>query len=333
MGIKQNKDFDKNLNAVLRKIGFDKVYTTGFGSDVLINELADQLLEMIDNKSEDTIYISSCPSWVKYAEQFTPSILPFLSKLKPPQQITGALIKTLVADQMNIKPEKIFSVSVTPCVAMKFEARRDGMMRKGISDVDTVLTVRELARLIRLYGIDISVPDSELTDEPMALRSSSAILTEVSGGTTEAVVRSAYFKRHKKEIDKQVFKKIRSVNSFRDTIFTIDENEINVAVIDGLTGLEKLRTSIASGIKYNLVEVMVCPGGCVHGAGMPLCNSKEGVRNRAKMVYQADETEAVGLPAKSPALFTLYEKYAKENKEIASRSVFKTHFSKRDVLL
>jgi iron-only hydrogenase group A len=331
--IKQGKDFDNNLNAVLRKIGFDKVYSTGFGSDVLINELSEQLLEMIESKSEDPLYISACPSWVKYAEQFTPSLLPYFSKLKPPQQITGALIKTLVADQLKVKSEKIFSVSVTPCVAMKFEARREGMMRKGISDVDAVLTVRELARLIKLYGIDVSVPAGEPTDEPMALRSSSAVLTEVSGGITEAVLRSAYFKKYKKEVDKLMFKKIRSANSFRDTLFSMEENEIHVAVVDGLTGLGKLRASVASGAKYNLVEVMVCPGGCVHGAGMPFCNSKEGVRNRAKLVYQADETEAVGLAAKSPAIFTLYEKHAKENKEIASKTVYKTHFSKRDVLL
>ena len=79
---------------------------------------------------------------MKYAEQFMPGLIPQLSTVKSPQQITGALIKTLVADQMGVKPEQIFSVSATPCMAMKFEARRDGMMRKGISDVDSVLTVQ-----------------------------------------------------------------------------------------------------------------------------------------------------------------------------------------------
>ena len=333
LGIKQTKDFDKTLNAVLRKIGFDKVYTTGFGADVLINEMAEHLLEKIESKSDNTIYFSACPAWVKYAEQFMHSVLPSLSKLKSPQQITGALIKTLIADQLKVKPEKIFSVSVTPCMAMKFEARRDGMMRRGIRDVDSVLTVRELARLIRLYGIDVSSPEGESADEPMALRSSSAVLSEVSGGLTEAVLRSVYLKKYKKEVDKQIFKKIRSVSSFRDMVFSIDGIDIKIAVIDGLTGLEKLKTSVSAGVKYDLIEVMVCPGGCVHGAGMPFCNSKEGIKGRAKLIYLADETEAVGLPAKSPALFLLYEKFAKENKEIASKSVYNTHFSKRDVLL
>ena len=218
-------------------------------------------------------------------------------------------------------------------MAMKFEARRDGMIRKGISDVDSVLTVRELARLIRLYGIDIFNPEGEPADEPMAVRSSAALLAEVSGGLTEAVLRSAYFKKHKKEVDKQMFKKIRSVSSFREIVFSIDGIDIKVAVVDGLTGLEKLKSSLASGVRYELIEVMACPGGCVHGAGMPFCNSKEELRNRAKLIYQADDTEAIGLPVKSQGILTLYEKFAKENKEIASKSVFQTHYSKRDVLL
>jgi iron only hydrogenase large subunit-like protein len=207
------------------------------------------------------------------------------------------------------------------------------MMRKGISDVDSVLTVRELARLIRLYGIDISNSESEPADEPMAIRSSSAILTEVSGGLAEAVLRSVYFKKHGKEPDKQLFKKIRSGNSFRDTFFPIDGKEIKIAVVDGLTGLEKLNTNIVSGIKYNLIEVMVCPGGCVHGAGMPFCNTKEGLRNRAKLVYHADEMEGLRLPEKSPAIFNLYERFAKEKKEIGIKTVYNTHFARRDVLL
>jgi iron only hydrogenase large subunit-like protein len=106
-----------------------------------------------------------------------------------------------------------------------------------------------------------------------------------------------------------------------------------VAVVDGLNGLEKLKISMDAGINYDLIEVMACPGGCVHGAGMPFCNSKEGVKGRAKIIYQADETEGLSLPSKSPAIFNLYEKFAKENKEIASKSVYNTHFSKRDVLL
>jgi iron-only hydrogenase group A len=333
LGMKYTRDFDKILNTILRKIGFDKVYKTGLGTDVCITEITGQLSEKIENKSDNPLYISACPAWVKYAEQFIPSLIPQLSTVKSPQQITGVLIKTLVADQLKVKPEEIFSVSATPCMAMKFEARRDGMMRKGISDVDSVLTVRELARLIRLYGIDTSNIEHEPADEPMSGRSSAAILSEVSGGIAEAVIRLYYYQKTKKELDKQVFKKLRSTASFREMSITVDDNEIRVAVVDGLTALEKLKASMASGNNYDLVEVMTCPGGCVHGAGITFNTSKDEIKNRAKLVYQSDETEAINLPCKSPALINLYEKLLKENTDIADKKIFFTHFEKRNVLL
>lgn len=333
LGMRYTRDYDKILNSILRKIGFDKVYKTGTGTDVCITEITGQLTHKIENKIDTPLYISACPAWVKYAEQFIPSLIPQLSTVKSPQQITGALIKTLVAGQLGVKPEEIYSVSATPCMAMKFEARRDGMMRKGISDVDSVLTVRELARLIRLYGIDTSNIEHEPADEPMAGRSSSSILAEVSGGLAEGVTRLFHYQKMKKEPDKQVFKKLRSSGNFRETAVQVGDDTVNIAVVDGLTGLEKLRTSLSSGKKYDLVEVMTCPGGCVHGAGLPYSPSKDEIKNRTKLVCQADDTEAISLPCKSPACINLYERLLKENSEIADKKIFYTHFEKRNVLL
>ncbi|MGD0341050.1 MAG: [Fe-Fe] hydrogenase large subunit C-terminal domain-containing protein, partial [Bacteroidales bacterium] len=253
LGIKYNKDFDRILNSILRKIGFDKVFLTGTGTDISISEIADELKKKIGNKERTPLYISACPAWVKYAEQFIPSILPRLSTVKSPQQVTGALIKTLVAEQAGVKAGKIYSVSATPCMAMKFEARRDGMMRKGISDIDSVMTVRELARLIRLYGIDVTNIEPEPADDPMAGRSSAAALAETSGGMAEAIARTLFFVSTGKEVDKLQFKKLRAGGSFREATISGDFMELKVAVVDGLLGLEKLRAAQSSGINYDLI--------------------------------------------------------------------------------
>jgi len=330
LGIKFTKDFDKALNSVLRKMGFDKVFNTGTGTDICIEEITYHLLERIKNKADKPLFISICPAWVKYAEQFMPSLIGDLSVVKSPQQITGALIKTLVASQVEAKAEKIFSVSVTPCTAMKFEARRDGMMRKGISDVDSVITIRELGRLIRLHGIDITNAGQEPADEPMEGRSSVAALAEVSGGMAEGIIRSAWFRLTGKEAEKQMFKKLRSGGNFREASFIAGEEQISVAVIDGLTGLDKLNAARAAGRKYNLIEVMTCPGGCISGAGLAPASDR---KNRAKMIWQADEADAVSIPGKSPVVINLYEKLISGNKEIADKKIFYTHFEKRDVLL
>ena len=333
LGIRYNKDADRMLNAILRKIGFDKVFTTGIGTDVCVTEITGQLFEKLEKRTASPIFVSACPAWVKYCEQFLPSYIPMLSTVKSPQQIAGVLIKTIVAGQHKVNPENIFSVSATPCLAMKFEARRDGMMRKGISDVDSVLTVRELSRLIRLYGIDSTNIEPEPADEPLAGRSSSAVLAEVSGGLTEGILRALHYQVLKKEADKKLFKKLRSTGSFREISITIGEFELKVAVIDGLTGLEKLKASMTSGKNYDLVEIMTCPGGCVHGAGLPFSSAKENIRTRTKMVYQTDDNEPVNLPCKSPHLINLYEKLLRGNNEISDRKIFYTHFEKRNVLL
>lgn len=333
MGMKYTRDFDMLLNSVLHRIGFDKVYNTGTGTDICVTEITDQLIRNLQNKIREPLYLTVCPAWVKYAEQFMPSVIPMLSALKPPQQIVGALVKSYVADDLNLKPEQIYSVSVSPCIAMKFEARRDGMTRKGISDVDSVLTVRELVRLIRLFGVDMTGIDRERADEPFTGRSSSAVIAEVSGGFTEAVLRLLYFRLLNNEPDKQSFKKLRLSGDFRETEFRAGEYEIRSAVVDGLTGLEKLKTSLEKGVEYDMIEVMVCQGGCIHGGGMPFASSKEDLKNRTKTVYQNDENEAVSLPVKSTAMLNLYDMINAAESELSGKSVLHTRFEKRNVLL
>ncbi|MGB8491787.1 MAG: [Fe-Fe] hydrogenase large subunit C-terminal domain-containing protein [Bacteroidales bacterium] len=333
LGIKYTKDFDRSLNTVLRKIGFDKVFTTGAGTDICIKELAATLAGNLQKKDAGPLYISACPAWVKYAGQFKAGLLPRLSVVKSPQQITGVLIKTVVAGQLGVQPEQIFSVSVTPCMAMKYEALRDGMMRKGISDVDSVMTVRELVRLIRLFGIDISNTDRENADEPMAGRSSSAVLAEVSGGFSEGVIKQLVYENTGKEIDRQVFKKLRGSGTFRESVIKAVDTGIRIAVVDGLAGLEKLEAAEAAGTRFDLVEVMACRGGCIHGGGMPFTGSREELKNRTRGAYQSDETEAISLPCKSPSLINLYEKHLKGMREEKGEDIFYTHFEKRIVLL
>jgi iron only hydrogenase large subunit-like protein len=331
LGVKYNRDFDRLLNAALRKTGFEKVFLSGTGTDLLITELTDAVIAARNAGSDKPLIISACPAWVKYCEQFFPDILPMLSTLKTPQQITGAIIKSVV----NVSAEKsrVYTVSVTPCTAMKFEARRDSMTRKGISDIDTVLTVRELARLIILYGIDITNIDPEPADEPMSQRSSSALLAETAGGISEAVIRSLVVRAGEKEPDRQAIKKLRAGGSFREVTITAGEASWSVAVVDGLKGFEKLRQMLDGGKLFDLVEVMACPGGCVNGGGMVPAGSKEAVRQRSKFVFQSDEQEAVKGPENSASVAELNDRVFKQCAELAESKLFHTHFAKRDVLL
>lgn len=333
LGIKPPKDFDRVLNGILRRMGFNKVFHSGFGTDILIEEIADEIIGKNDSGFDEPLYVSACPAWVKYAEQSLPNELKNLSVLKPPLQITGALVKTLVSSLSGIKPQQIYSVAVTPCTAMKFEARRDSMMTKGICDIDTVLTVRELARLIRLYGIDTAGTEGEPADEPMALSSASAILAETAGGIAEGVVRSVFLKSAGKIPDRKIFKNIRNSTSFRDAQFTTGTMNFSVAIVDGLAGMGKLREALSAGRKYNLIEVMACSGGCVNGGGMSPCRTKEDLKTRIKQVYQSEESALIQSPSASPPVLNFYEKHMKNTEILKDKKVLHTSFSKRDVLL
>jgi iron only hydrogenase large subunit-like protein len=78
---------------------------------------------------------------------------------------------------------------------------------------------------------------------------------------------------------------------------------------------------------------MVCPGGCINGAGMPFRNQKDDRKNLARMIYQADEHDAIDLPENSPVMMNFYDKLIAENNEIADKKIFHTHYVKRNVLL
>lgn len=331
--IKPSKDFDRILNGILKKIGFSKIFLTGSGTDILIEELAGEVSERMNDQNSAPLFISACGAWVKYAEQALPDELQNLSVLKPPQNITGAYVKSVLAGRMGLKPQQIYSVSVTPCTAMKFEAKRDGMMVKGIYDVDSVLTVRELARLIQLYGIDASGTEGEYADDPMLQRSAMAALAEISGGLTEAVVRSVISKITGHDPGHKEFKSILTGGSFREATYKAGEKTLSVAVVDGLTGIEKLKEAIVSGKKYNLVEVMVCPGGCINGGGLPVGRTKEELRNRVKQIVAAEETAVIQMPYTSPFVMSFYEKDVKSEPSLSERKILYTCFAARDVLL
>jgi len=331
LGVKYTRDFDKLLNAALRKAGFDRIFLSGTGTDILITELTDAVISAKKDPGRKPLIVSACPAWVKYCEQFVPELLPLLSTLKTPQQISGAIIKSVVP--VNDNKSRIYTVSVTPCTAMKFEARRDSMTRKGISDIDTVLTVRELARLIVLYGIDITNIDPEPADEPMGLRSSASLMAETAGGITESVLRCLAARMGEKETEKPAIKKLRNTGIFRETMVTAGGQSYRVAVVDGLKGLAKIRQMVDDGADYDLVEVMACPGGCVNGGGMMPAGSREAVRQRSRFIWQTDDQEAVRGPEQSASVAGLYGRVFDEYPELGDRKLFHTHFSKRDVLL
>lgn len=320
------------MNAALRRIGFNFVFDTSFSADLTIMEEASELVHRVSNGGVLPMITSCCPGWVKYAEEFSHDILPHLSSCKSPQQMMGAIIKSYFAETEGIAPENIYSVSVMPCTAKKFEQQREEMTQNGISDVDAVLTTRELARLIRLYGIDVKQLEPELADSPLGTRSSAGKLFGSSGGVMEAAIRTAHYFVTGKEMVKFQVKAVRGLQGRKEAKVQMGDLEVGVAVVSGLKNAEELLQEVRAGRSdIHFIEVMACPGGCINGGGQPIGTDENAVRARMATLYDIDEKDAIKVSHKNPYIVELYSKFLGKPLGHKSHHLLHTHYQKREV--
>ncbi len=333
-GMEPGTDMNGLMNAALRKIGFDKVFDTTFSADLTIMEESAELIDRVSNGGVLPMITSCCPGWVKYAEEFAADFLPNVSSCKSPQQMLGAVIKRYFAEKVDVKPENIYSVSIMPCTAKKFEAQREEMTRNGISDMDTVLTTREFTQLINLYGLDMKKLDPEIADTPHGVRSSAGKLFGASGGVMEAAIRTAYFKITGEElIDFQV-NEIRGLKGRKETKVKAGDLELGVAVVSGLENAKELLDDIRNGRDdIHFIEVMACPGGCINGGGQPIGADDESIKARLCSLYDIDEKATIKASHKNPEIVELYDKFLEEPLGHKSHELLHTTYAKRDVPL
>jgi NADH-quinone oxidoreductase subunit G/NADP-reducing hydrogenase subunit HndD len=331
-GLKGNKDVNGIINAALRKIGFKKVYESSFAADVNILEMADEFIQRFEKGEKLPMITGDCPAWVKFAEQAAPDFLSNITTVKSPQQITGALIKTWIAEKENISPGRIFSVSIMPCTAKKYEGQRVEMTRKGISDIDTVLTTRELVGLIRLHGIDVHQLEPEPSDEPMGGVSSSGKIFGVSGGVMESLVRTVYYKSTGEELGEGKVPKLRSFKHVREAQLMLGKRALNVVAVSGINNVIHLLEEVRLKRKHcDIIEIMACPGGCVAGGGQPISQDENAVRNRIKALYETEGREKVKTAHKNPLVIALYEDFLTEPLSKKSKDLIHIAYSPREV--
>ena len=183
--------------AALKDIGFDDVFDTNFTADLTIIEEGSELLKRLTvaltgGKSALPMITSCSPGWIKYVEHTYPDELDHLSSCKSPHMMLGALVKSYYADKIGVDPKNIFVVSVMPCTAKKYEITRPEMKNGGYSNVDAVLTTRELARMIKDAGIDFNSLEDAQFDNPLGFSTGAADIFGTTGGVMEAALRTVY---------------------------------------------------------------------------------------------------------------------------------------------
>ena len=299
----------------LKRLGFDKVFDTNTGADFTIMEEANEFVERFKENDNIPMITSCCPAWVRYIEINYPELVPHLSSCKSPHQMLGALIKTYYAKKENVSPEKIFVVSVMPCIAKKYERQRKELSNNGLSDVDCVITTRELARMIKYANIRFEdLEDSEF-DNPLGISTGAGAIFGTTGGVMEAALRTAQDVLTGKDFDKIDFEQVRGEKGIKKATVNINGKDIKVVAASGLGNAQKIMEEIKSGkADYQFVEIMACPGGCIMGGGQPIKNSrtraKFDVRKlRADSIYSIDEKSQIRKSHENPALKKVYEEY------------------------
>ncbi|MEN6497541.1 MAG: NADH-dependent [FeFe] hydrogenase, group A6 [Thermoguttaceae bacterium] len=320
------------MTTALRRLGFDRVFDTGFTADLTIMEEGSELVHRLTKGGKLPMLTSCSPGWIKFVETYYPDFMDNLSTCKSPQQMMGAVIKSYFAQREGLEPSKIYSVSIMPCTAKKFEAGRPEMGRGGVADIDAVLTTRELAELIRMHGLDLRELPPDTADTPFGERTTAGKLFGATGGVMEAAIRSAYYLVTGKELANLNVEAVRGFEGVKEAQVEIDGLTLNVAVVSGLGNAAKLLDQIRAGQKqYHFIEVMTCPGGCINGGGQPIGVNRDNVRARLKALYQIDGQEAVRVSHQNESVQRLYTEFLGAPLGEKSHHLLHTHYTKREL--
>jgi NADH-quinone oxidoreductase subunit G/NADP-reducing hydrogenase subunit HndD len=335
-GLEPGRDMTGETVTALRWLGFDVVFDTQFSADLTIMEEAHEFIHRLRNKGRLPMITSCSPGWIKFCETFHPEFLGNISTCKSPQQMMGALIKTYYARTAGIEPAKIYSVSIMPCTAKKFEALRPEMRASGHRDVDAVLTTRELIRMIRRAGIVFPTLEKSEFDSPMGESSGAAPIFGATGGVMEAALRTAYELVTGKELGQMDFYQVRGLAGIREAVVDVEGTEVKVAVVNGLANVHKLLSEIKAGSRsYHFIEIMTCPGGFLGGGGQPYPQGTGETldtvlyRKRAEGLYAIDAGKTIRQSHKNPDIGRIYREFLGEPLGKISHRLLHTHYHGR----
>ena len=333
-GRKPGESVEGEMVTALRNLGFDKVFDTNFAADLTIMEEANEFVQRLNGKGKLPILTSCCPGWVNFMEQQFSDLIDIPSSCKSPHEMFGAIAKTYYAEKIGKKAEDIKVVSVMPCISKKYEAKRDELENEGYSDVDIVLTTRELGAMIKEAGIDFNKLEKSDFDNPMGESTGAGDIFGTSGGVIEATIRTAYDTITGEELEKVEFEDLRGLKGIKQAKVDINGREIKIAVANGLGNTRKLLEKLRNKeIDLDAIEVMACPGGCIGGGGQPYHNGKISIlKERSKGLYQIDKNKKLRKSYQNPYIKKLYQEYLGEVGSEKAKELLHTSYKARPKL-
>lgn len=350
-GLPAGTDVTKKIYTAFRRMGFDAIFDTNFSADLTILEEGTEFVKRLTAALKDGLGLatkeksmplitSCCPAWVDYMEKYYPDMVPNFSTAKSPQQMMGAMIKTYWAGKAGIEPSKIFSVSIMPCTAKKYETHRDeSMYASGYQDVDISLTTRELARMIKQAGIDlVNLPESE-ADSPLGPYTGAGAIFGATGGVMEAALRSAYFLVTGEELRDVNFTAVRGISGIKEANVHIGGIEVRVAVAHQMGNIQQVLDEVRKAREegrdtpWHFIEVMACRGGCIGGGGQPYGATDEVRTKRMRSLYDHDENKEYRCSHNNPFIKQVYAEFLEAPGSHKAHQLLHTHYTERPLFL
>ncbi len=328
MDIPKEMATEGRMAAALKQVGFDYVFDTCFSADLTIMEEGNEFLQRLTEIKESGLpmFTSCCPGWVKFMKSQYPEYAGRLSSAKSPQQMFGAVTKTYFAEKIGVSPDKICCISIMPCIAKKGEAAWEGMDVTGTgTDVDIVLTTRELVRLLKAEHIMPQLLKEEEFDSPLGENSGAGVIFGATGGVMEAALRTAAAVIEGGNSNPEKFSDVRGEEGRREVTYYVNDIPIRTCTVSGLSNARKMMEDVISGKSvYDFVEVMACPGGCVGGGGQPILDGVEMASVRAPKLYELDKRREVRFSHENPEIKKLYKDYLE--KPLSEKAHHLLHF-------
>ena len=296
----------KKIVTALKNLGFDYVFDLTFGADLTIMEEATELVKRLKTKENLPMFTSCCPSWVKYMELYHDDLLNHLSTCKSPIGMQAAVINSYFILYKDIPKDKIINVMVAPCTAKKYEINLD-----EITDMDYVITTRELAMMLRECEIDFNSLEESEFDELLGGGSGAGDIFGTSGGVMESALRCAYHIVTNEDAPVSFYdlESVRGNTAIKEAKIKMGNYDLKICAVFGMPNLEKVLKDMS---KYDFIEVMNCPLGCVGGGGQPLgviSKMTDDRVKRSKGLYNIDSNKKIRVAYKNVDIINLYRAY------------------------
>lgn len=127
------------------RLCIDYVYDIAYARNFALIEQKNEFLARFRNNRQNLpLLTSECPGWICYAEKTQGDyIIPYISRVKSPQQILGSLVK-------RTKSTNIYHLSIQPCYDKKLEASRKDFYdeERQQYDIDCVISTGKVGLIL-----------------------------------------------------------------------------------------------------------------------------------------------------------------------------------------